>query len=443
MRARSPGSTAAARASSRSARARSPSPPRPAAAPASVSSAARAARVGMEASRPLEGGRSRRVGSPLPGALAGAGQGRRRLGVGTDGRGPEVPGMAVGIGLARRQGAMGGPPLGGRGGAVHGRPHEWVAELDATRLDVEEPGGLGGLEVVDAHSRVDGRRGQRPHIGRCRGGGQEKGAAAVGRKRHEPAGEGLLDAGRHRHRRARWHVEQALGLAGQLQHGQRVARGGGEHPVDELRCHRLPGDRGEQGGGVGLAEPAQDDLGQPGPQQRGGFTVACGHDDGDGIRHQPARGEGEGLRGLRVQPLAVVHEHENRCLLGGRGEQPEGGRPEDDAIGRHTRPEPQRAADGGSLRSGQPLGQGGDGAEELVQAGERRTALGLDAARSQDAHAARLRGRGVQQRRLAHPWLPPDDQGPTGADAGVGEEGGEPPAFVVPPEKHGAILSPA
>ena len=164
------------------------------------------------------------MGSPLPGALAGAGQGRRRLRVGTDGRRPQVPGMAIGIGLAHGQGAMGGPALGGRGGAVHGRPHQWMAELDAPRLDVEEAGGLGGLEVVDAHSRIGGGRGQRPEIVRRRCRRQEKRAAAVGRKGHEPPGEGLLDAGRYRHRRARRRVEQALGLPGQLEHGQRVAR---------------------------------------------------------------------------------------------------------------------------------------------------------------------------------------------------------------------------
>jgi hypothetical protein len=98
---------------------------------------------------------------------------------------------------------------------------------------------------------------------------------------------------------------------GQLQQRERVAAGLGQDPVpDPLVDH--PRQRGrQQRARVVVSDPLDAQLRQA-VEVAGVTGLADGEHHGDPLRQQPARDEGQRLRGRAIEPLRVVDEAHQR-----------------------------------------------------------------------------------------------------------------------------------
>ena len=194
---------------------------------------------------------------------------------------------------------------------------------------------------------------------------------------------------------------------GHLEQRQRVARGA----LDEALAHRRRHVVGEESVGLGHGQAAQrehrDPLGQPG---RCGLA-ARRDEEGDGVRAQPAGGEPDRRRGLRVQPLGIVDEHQHRRQLGGGREHGQGRRGNQEGVRRRGGVRPaQCRGQRLRLRRGQPVRQFPQRAQQTDQPAVRQRCLGLGAEGPQTVEAVRPLPRGLEQRRLADTRLALDAQ---------------------------------
>ena len=80
---------------------------------------------------------------------------------------------------------------------------------------------------------------------------------------------------------------------------------------------------------------------------------------------------------------------------------------------------------------------------QLVQPRERELSLRLHAGRLHHPVAVVPPDQVLEQRRLADPGLPPDDQGSTDAASHAGKEFVELPALLAPAHQHATIIQPA
>ncbi len=85
-----------------------------------------------------------------------------------------------------------------------------------------------------------------------------------------------------------------------------------------------------QGGGVERPEADARVLGGEGR----GFAGAYRGQHHDGLRVESAEREGQGVRGLVVEPVRVVHGHEHRALIGKEAQAVEDGQPDGPPLGR-------------------------------------------------------------------------------------------------------------
>ena len=132
--------------------------------------------------------------------------------------------------------------------------------------------------------------------------------------------------------------------------------------------------------------------------------------DGHRLGSQPPRHEGECLRRGAVEPLRVVDDAEQRLLLGHLGQEGQRREPDEESIGRFTRAQPEGRGKRVALRVRQMRETIQHRRAELMQAGERKLHLGLDARRPRDPTFRRARGEVLQQRGLADTRLAAKDE---------------------------------
>ena len=143
---------------------------------------------------------------------------------------------------------------------------------------------------------------------------------------------------------------------GKLDERQRVSTGG----VDQTLRHgrrQLGGDAlAKQLRGGGCVEALQANLGQAAGVECTGVGLPAGEDQGDAFLPEPAGGEGERLGRGSVEPMRVVGQQQDRCVLGGSDEQAQHGGIDREAVPRGERgPPSEPRLQGGALRRGYGL----------------------------------------------------------------------------------------
>jgi hypothetical protein len=166
------------------------------------------------------------------------------------------------------------------------------------------------------------------------------------------------------------------------------------------------------------------------------LALAHGQDHRDRIGDETAEREEQGIRARPVQPVRVVHQHDDRGLLSVGGQQAECPRTHGEAARRAGRPEGERASQCLGLRAGDPVDPGQRRPQELEQAGERDLSLRLHPAGPEHAQAGRLLPGVGEQGRLADPDLPDDGEDPAAARAGLVEQTDERLLLPVPADQH-------
>ena len=153
----------------------------------------------------------------------------------------------------------------------------------------------------------------------------------------------------------------------------------------------------------------------------------------------PAGRESQRLQRGAVDPLRVVDAGEHRRLGGGRPEQAEHGGGDGEALDRLVGHR-QRAAQRARLRRGQLADQPEHRMQQLVDPRERELGLVLCSVRAQEAHVARARRDGVEQRGLPHPRLACQHENPTVPCTGPGQHRVDAVELGFATDQHGPSL---
>ena len=192
----------------------------------------------------------------------------------------------------------------------------------------------------------------------------------------------------------------------------------------------------EQGARILLGQPAQQQLGQA-VEVVPGVRLADGDHHRHRFRQQPSRDEAEDQSRGVVQPLGVLHETEQRPLLGRGGQQAEHGESDQEPVRDVTGCEAQGDVQRVLLRLRQRVELVEQRRAELMDPGERQLHLRLHA---RDLRHTESRGmtRGVpEQRRLSDARLASDDQNGALTLARLREEPVEHFALAGPVEQPG------
>ena len=150
-----------------------------------------------------------------------------------------------------------------------------------------------------------------------------------------------------------------------------------------------------------------------------GAWLANGEHDRHRFRQQPSRDESEDLVRGGVEPLRVIHETEQRTLLGDRRQQTEHGQGDEEPVGSIAGRQAQRDTQSVPLVLRESAEPSIDRSAKLMHCSERQLHLSLDAGDLRDTKATSL-PRGVpQQGRLSDASLTTDDHDATLAAARV------------------------
>jgi hypothetical protein len=309
---------------------------------------------------------------------------------------------------------MGSPTLGGCGRVEHSRPHERVAKADSAVRDGDQPGILGRLEGGELNSQGRQRPRHRLELGREGDGGHHQGAPGVDGERLGAPGKGAFEggAGRNglRQRLASGEPvvrEEAL----RLEQSQWVPLRRLPQPVGDLGGDDLPVILCEQRRGLLRADSTELEPVDPGRIEGAALTVPDGEEHRGRVCDEPLGGEEHGFRGRAIEPLGVVHDHEERARLGCRGEHAQRRRADREAVVLLRLAEPQRATQRLGLLGWDLRKVLEERSKQLEEAGELQLGLGLDAERAHDRHPLRLLDGIFQQGRLADPGLAAHDEG--------------------------------
>lgn len=135
----------------------------------------------------------------------------------------------------------------------------------------------------------------------------------------------------------------------QLEQRERISARLGHDPIGHALVERRPQRRGQHGAGIVALKALHDEL-----RQARELLAALARREhrADRLRQQPARNEGEHLRGRAIQPPRVVDEAQHWSFLRRIGEQAERRQPHEEAIRRAPRAQPERRSQRVALRSG-------------------------------------------------------------------------------------------
>ena len=170
---------------------------------------------------------------------------------------------------------------------------------------------------------------------------------------------------------------QAVCLAGNLDQGEGVAGGEVEDAASHLLVQRLRRRTAKQVGGRGGIQGAQRELLQPRLAQGGWLLVPHRHQQGDGIGEQAAGGESDGFGGRSVEPMGIVHQHQEWRLRPG-GQRDPGWRRRSEGGPPRPAFEAEGSAQRRRRRGGDTVEKAKSWAEQLVEAGEGNVSLELD-----------------------------------------------------------------
>ena len=188
----------------------------------------------------------------------------------------------------------------------------------------------------------------------------------------------------------------------QLQQRQRVPPRLGQELVGHPLVQSPRDHRGHERPRVGVAQALDHELRQAGEELA---RLPRAEQHHHRLRHQPSRHEGQHLRGGPVQPLRVVHDAQQRTLLGHLREQAQHRQAHEEPIRHGPVEQAERRRQCVALRCRKPVKAVEHRRAQLMQRGERQLALRLDPHRTEDPEIRRRRDRVLQQRRLADPRL--------------------------------------
>ena len=155
-------------------------------------------------------------------------------------------------------------------------------------------------------------------------------------------------------------------------------------------------------------------------------------DQADRFRLQAARDEREDLRRGAIEPLLVIHQADQRPLLGHLGEQAQDGQGDEEAIRRRPGTDAERGPQRIALRNRETLEAIQHRRAQLMQPGEGKLHLRLDTSGPHHTAARRLLDHVLQQRRLAHARFAAHHQRPALTRANSFDEPVEHVAFAAP-----------
>ena len=236
----------------------------------------------------------------------------------------------------------------------------------------------------------------------------------LGRERFESPQEAPLDLARQRP--CVWKAESARQLgrrqaAGQLHQRERIAARLGDDPVPDPLVEYSRQRRGKQRARIAVCDPFDDQLRQTG-ELTGVVGLADGEHHRDPLGEQAPCHERQRLRGRAIEPLRVVDEAHQRTRLGRIGQQTQCRQGDQEVVRGPAFLQAERHPQSISLGARDPVEAVEDRRAQLVQTSERKLHLGLHPCRSRDTTPGRLLGDGVQQHRLADPWLAAQHQDP-------------------------------
>ena len=361
--------------------------------------------------------------------------------VGARGAGGAMPGPSVRVGLG--VGGVGERTMDTvavvlRRRAIGGRPDQGMRELDAS-AEREQSGVHGGVDGRDVdleglRDRVE-QHGVAERLGR-RGEDEE---LRVGREQLEPAHVALLDLPGDR--RALRQTEPPGELRGvprarELEERQRVAVALRDDLVADGRIHRTDQVLQQQCARIALAEPAHEELGEPG-QDRVADPRPCGSNERHPLCEESACDEREDLRGGSVEPMRVVDDPDERPVLRRLGEQRQRREPDEEPVGRSPVVHPEDRLERVTLRERQPGEVIEQREAELVQAAVGELHLGLDPRGPNVVGPGTFDviGQVAEQRGLAHAGLATKHEHPTPALAHINQEAIKRLTLGLPPEE--------
>ncbi len=369
--------------------------------------------------RPLQRRRGGGVAAARAGALGGALELGGDLLVGAEVRRGPVPGAAIGVALAAQhlgEGRMRRAAQRERQAPVQRRAGHRMAHLDAVPRDPHQPGSLRHLDVGRLGAQERGGGGHHPQLARVLGGRHRqhrpRGVAQIARAIDEcvlqAAGQGkVIGQGL---------VARELAGREQLRHldqRERVAPGHRDQPLGDVRRHAASHPLLQHRTRRRAVEPSEAPFGDAGALEAARLALARGDQQRDRLGHEPPGDEAERLRRGPVEPLGVVHHHQQRPLVGGVGQQAESPERDQEAVVNAVGRQPERAAQRGGLRGGEVVDAIEARREHLVEAGEGQLRLRLHADRPEHRHAGGGGGDVGQQRGLADTALPAHHQRPT------------------------------
>ena len=301
--------------------------------------------------------------------------------IGLHARRGAVPGAAVRLGFAvqdARQRAVGCLPPGEWRCLVDRGADEWVAKLELGAARVRQARLLGAIERLRSDSELRCGTQDRRELTAVVGRGDEQERLRVRRQPLDPRQERALDPGADgdggEHRLGARQLRLAQGR-GELEQRQRIAARLDDEPVAYLGRERDARVAIDQGPGRLLSEPAQAELREPGRLEAPKLTLPGGEQDHDALGLEPPGDEDECVRGRVVEPLRIVDEAQERSLFGGFGEQAQDCERDEEAVVASLCRQAERPLEGGGLRLRQALDVLEDGANDLVQGGERELRL--------------------------------------------------------------------
>ena len=195
----------------------------------------------------------------------------------------------------------------------------------------------------------------------------------------------------------------------------------------------------QRGRGVGV-EPAHLELGDLARLEAPIAAVARREQHHDPLGVEPTSDEHQRVGRRGIQPLSIVDEAQHRTRLRQLGQQRQARDRDQEAILPRPLPQPERSLQRCGLRLREPLEQVQRRSHELMQPGERQLGLRLDPARRQHLHVARPLPRILQQRRLAHARLAPQDQRAAARRPRRFDERSHAGALDITPVEHEPIL---
>ena len=362
-------------------------------------------------------------------------------------RGGEVPGPAVG---GRRrverlgERPVGGAPLGRGGAVVDGRAHQRVAEL--------EPAGLDARQALRARPRA-GRRARAPSAAaaaRIVFRSPESSAAAASSARRASV---LRASARPRKRRstaavagsgsgigsspASWASDRSAGTSASAS-GLPAVSSTSRSTTDVAMGRANVWSSSVRAAAASI--PSRVSCGRPVASTRAGSPSRVGQQDGHALVAEPAGGVQQGLGGLGVEPLQVVHQHQHPAVLGGRGQQAQRGGRDREPGGGNRRAQRQRPGERVGLGARDPVEPAEHRPEQVGQPRERDLGLGLDPPGPQHQEVAGALLREAQERALADAGVAAHQERPAASRCRMGKQDVDAGAGVLSAEQHPELI---